>query len=176
MHLHPTLGTLLQETPTPLGSPWFPRRRATVGSYWGGGSYDRGNPVASVGHRFRHARDKTTAPLEHVALCRDAGSLTKPRGRCALCSTTSARTPTKTRAPSTYVNFSCVKPPRTSRSSIRGLGMRSSSSRWQPHLLTLVRWPERPSCNSVQGYLAHKKTPTPLRPPWDPRHRPTVGS
>jgi len=28
----------------------------------------------------------------------------------------------------------------------------------------------------VQGYLAHKKTPTPLGPPQDPRHRPTVGS
>ena len=28
----------------------------------------------------------------------------------------------------------------------------------------------------IQGYLAHKKTPTPLGPPQDPRHRPTVGS
>ena len=28
----------------------------------------------------------------------------------------------------------------------------------------------------VQGYLAHKQTPTPLGPPSDPRHRPTVGS
>ena len=28
----------------------------------------------------------------------------------------------------------------------------------------------------VQGYLAHTKTPTPLGPPKDPRHRPTVGS
>ena len=28
----------------------------------------------------------------------------------------------------------------------------------------------------LQGYLAHRKTPTPLGPPWDPRHRPTVGS
>jgi hypothetical protein len=28
----------------------------------------------------------------------------------------------------------------------------------------------------VQGYLAHEKTPTPLGPPEDPRHRPTVGS
>ena len=26
-----------------------------------------------------------------------------------------------------------------------------------------------------QGYLAHKKTPTPLGPPYDPRHMPTVG-
>ena len=28
----------------------------------------------------------------------------------------------------------------------------------------------------IQGYLAHKKTPTPVGPPSDPRHRPTVGS
>jgi len=28
----------------------------------------------------------------------------------------------------------------------------------------------------VQGYLAHKKTPTPLGPPQGPRHMPTVGS
>ena len=28
----------------------------------------------------------------------------------------------------------------------------------------------------VQGHLAHKKTPIPLGPPWDPRNRPTVGS
>ena len=28
----------------------------------------------------------------------------------------------------------------------------------------------------VQGYLAHKKTPTPLGPPQDPRQRPTEGS
>ena len=28
----------------------------------------------------------------------------------------------------------------------------------------------------VQGYLAHKKTPTPLGQPYDPRHSPSVGS
>jgi len=33
-----------------------------------------------------------------------------------------------------------------------------------------------PSCDSVQGYLAHKKTPTRLGPPQEPRHGPTVGS
>ena len=26
---------------------------------------------------------------------------------------------------------------------------------------------------NLHGYLAHQKTPTPLGPPWDPRHRPT---
>ena len=34
---------------------------------------------------------------------------------------------------------------------------------------------ERPVI-TMQGYLAHKKTPTPLGPPKDPRHRPAVGS
>ena len=29
---------------------------------------------------------------------------------------------------------------------------------------------------TIQGYLAHMKTPTPLGLPWYPRHRPTVGS
>ena len=28
----------------------------------------------------------------------------------------------------------------------------------------------------LQGYIAHKKLPTPLAPPKDPRHTPTVGS
>ena len=31
-------------------------------------------------------------------------------------------------------------------------------------------------CQTIQGYLAHKKTPTPLGPPQDPMHSPTVGS
>jgi len=29
---------------------------------------------------------------------------------------------------------------------------------------------------SIQGYLAHMNTPTPLGPPEDPRHRPTIES
>ena len=33
------------ETPTPLGSPKVPRCRAAVGSFGGGGSYERGTPV-----------------------------------------------------------------------------------------------------------------------------------
>ena len=32
------------------------------------------------------------------------------------------------------------------------------------------------SFTRVHGYLAHKKTPTPLGPPQDPRHGPTVES
>ena len=31
-------------------------------------------------------------------------------------------------------------------------------------------------CWTIQGYLAHVKTPTIPGPPWDTRHRPTVGS
>ena len=33
-----------------------------------------------------------------------------------------------------------------------------------------------PRPQTLQGYLAYKKTPTPLGPPQDPRHRPTAGS
>ena len=32
------------------------------------------------------------------------------------------------------------------------------------------------SLRCLQGYLAHKKTPTPVGPPWAHRHRPAVGS
>ena len=35
-------------------------------------------------------------------------------------------------------------------------------------------WYDKNPC--VQGYLARKKPPTPLWPPYDPRHRATVGS
>ena len=30
--------------------------------------------------------------------------------------------------------------------------------------------------DEIQGYLPHKKRPNPAGPPWDPSHRPTVGS
>jgi hypothetical protein len=43
--------------------------------------------VASDCHRFHRAREKTHAPVEPCALCRHVGSLKRPRGRCALCST-----------------------------------------------------------------------------------------
>jgi hypothetical protein len=43
--------------------------------------------TASDCHRFHRAREKTHAPVEPCALCRHAGSLKRPRGRCALCST-----------------------------------------------------------------------------------------
>ncbi|KAJ1467277.1 hypothetical protein T484DRAFT_2378551 [Baffinella frigidus] len=32
-----------------------------------------------------------------------------------------------------------------------------------------------PRASRVQGYLAHKKAPPSLGPPYSPRHRPTVG-
>jgi len=37
-------------------------------------------------HRCIRAREKTHAPVEPCALCRHAGSLKRPRGRCAFCS------------------------------------------------------------------------------------------
>ena len=43
-------------------------------------------------------------------------------------------------------------------------------------LLSHLRVPICSLSVHLQGYLAHKKTPTPLRTPWDTRHRPTVGS
>ena len=43
--------------------------------------------IASDCHRSHRAREKTHAPIEPCALCRHAGSLKRPRGRCALCST-----------------------------------------------------------------------------------------
>ena len=35
---------------------------------------------------------------------------------------------------------------------------------------------ENSRCEDLQGYLPHNKTPSPLGPPYDPRHRPTVWS
>ena len=40
-----------------------------------------------VNLRFHHARETTRALVEPSASCRHAGSLKRPRGRCALCST-----------------------------------------------------------------------------------------
>ena len=37
-----------KKTPTPLGSPEVPRHKATVGSYGGGLSYERGTPVMTI--------------------------------------------------------------------------------------------------------------------------------
>ena len=45
----------------------------------------------------------------------------------------------------------------------------------KPHQGVLVRGHAGLVINKLP-YLSHKKTPTPLRPPWCPRHRPTVGS
>ena len=37
-------------------------------------------------------------------------------------------------------------------------------------------WYYTPDPETLQGYLAYKKTPTPRGPASDPRHRPRVGS
>ena len=44
------------------------------------------------------------------------------------------------------------------------------------HLQTLNLFPFRSAAVLVQEYLAHKKPPPPLGPPWGPKHRATVGS
>ena len=49
-------------------------------------------------HRVVRAREKAHAPVEPCALCRHAGSLERPRGRCALCSTGCERTWKKCRS------------------------------------------------------------------------------
>ena len=46
-------------------------------------------------------------------------------------------------------------------------------SYWELHLLGLLKLL---NLLEAQGYLAQKKTPTPLGLSQDPRHRPTVGS
>ena len=48
--------------------------------------------IASDCHRLHRAREKTHAPVEPYALCRHTGSLKRPQGRCALCSTWCATT------------------------------------------------------------------------------------
>jgi len=45
----------------------------------------------------------------------------------------------------------------------------SSECEWRVH-------PLRGPLTGVQGYLAHKKQPPPLGPPYGPRHSPNVGS
>ena len=47
---------------------------------------------------------------------------------------------------------------------------------WWGTTENLLRRSLLPPLTGLQGYLAHKKTPTPLGPPQDPCHRPTVGS
>jgi len=43
--------------------------------------------ISSDCHRLHRAREKIHAPVEPCALCRHAGGLERPRGRCALCLT-----------------------------------------------------------------------------------------
>ena len=51
-----------------------------------------------------------------------------------------------------------------------------SSRQDNEHLPGPLQGPRRRPHRILQGYLAHKKTPTPLGPPKDPEHGPTVGS
>jgi hypothetical protein len=49
----------------------------------------------SVSHRYHHARTTTHARVEPHTLDRNAGGLKRPRGRCAICSTSCAGTTQK---------------------------------------------------------------------------------
>jgi len=63
--------TSLMTYPPPLGSPQVPRHRATVGSYGGGVSYERGTPVYPE------------PPTLDRRACRDSGRMLG--GSTALC-------------------------------------------------------------------------------------------
>ena len=95
----------------------------------------------SVCHRTHHARETTRTLLESSTLARHAGSLKRPRGTCAFCSTLCATTRQQC-SNSVYSNLCCVLPVLNSKFSIRSLGRRSSSSPWQPN------WP---SCAGDSG-------------------------
>jgi tetratricopeptide (TPR) repeat protein len=82
----------------------------------------------SVFQRFQHARVRKHAFIESSAPPRHAGSLRRPRGRCALCSTLCARTGLECNGTRYPVNICSSKPASTSRFWIRSLGRRISSS------------------------------------------------
>jgi hypothetical protein len=82
--------------------------------------------------RYQHARTKLRALVEPHALARHAGELKRPRGRCALCSTSCAGTRQQCKQCPINANPCCVTPASNSRFSTRGTGRRSSSSWWQP--------------------------------------------
>jgi len=86
----------------------------------------------SVSHRCHHARIKTYALVKPHALARHAGGLKRPRGRCALCSTSCATTRQQCKTDAVAAKHCCVQLPGTSRSSTRSMGGRSSSSWWPP--------------------------------------------
>ena len=52
-----------QEAPNSLGLPQVPRHRATVGSYGGGVSYERGTPVPHGGLRTFHQKSTCTTQV-----------------------------------------------------------------------------------------------------------------
>ena len=88
-----------------------------------------------VFQRFQHARVRIHAFVEPSAPSRHAGTLRRPRGRCARCSTLCARTRHQCKMNWCHAKFCCSKPASTSRFSVQSLGRRSSSSPWQ------LNWP-----------------------------------
>ena len=83
-------------------------------------SYDAPNP------RNHHTL------FEFSALTRHAGSIKRPPGTCALCSTSCATTRQLCKASPLNVDTPCAEPARTVRSSTCSMGRKSSSIWWQP--------------------------------------------
>ena len=86
----------------------------------------------SVSHRHNRARIKTHVLVEAHALARHAGDLKRPRGRCALCSTSCATTRQQCKTRPINADTCLTKPARASISSTRSTGRRCSSGWWQP--------------------------------------------
>ena len=87
----------------------------------------------SVCQRTHEVRETAHTLVESSALTRHAGSLKRPRGTCALCSTSCARTRQQWKSCFVSVKLFCARPVRTSRFSIQCMGTRSSSAPWQPN-------------------------------------------
>jgi len=86
----------------------------------------------SVCHRFHLVRMNSPVLFEPPDLFRHAGGLKRPRGRCALCSTSCATTRHQCKTCLVSIKHYCVTSACTSRSSTWSMGGRSSSSWWQP--------------------------------------------
>ena len=95
--------------------------------------------IDGVFHRIHIAWLKTHALVESCAPSRHARDLKRPRGRCALCSTSCARM--RQQCTTSPLNFDtcCITSAWTSRSLARSMGRRSSSSQWQPKWLDCRR-------------------------------------
>ena len=165
LHAHrvspdPTGVSRLQETASPLGPPQAPRHCPTVGSQGGAFSYERGTPVpfqasvyldlpARITHRPLSTLDRTGLISMY---------------RCL------SIHPLATHDLSTVSGFRHLIRIRT-RPFIR-----VPFAHTYPSQLSTTQYTPTVPGFRVQGYLDNKKTPSPVWTPYDPRHRPTVGS